>query len=241
MAIHTYIFRSVGNVAADAQERIDFFEKYGIRGEDLLKHTEEITPIRSNILTRTKYEMLVSYLMSFGKTEHYSRSMLYFLCPNFVVLSILAMGLTTQNVLRHIKLSALKGLPAKEDPRHPAVQFCFFRTDVSVIEGEAILSVSFVNYVPDSGKLIPLVFSLLKGVWQAHQLIPNCDLVKVRAVFKVRLEKLDTDQGELTLYFEGSHPHYEKTITKEEQSENWGVKDFSTNTMIRFRDTSPTW
>lgn len=85
------------------------------------------------------------------------------------------------------------------------------------------------------------LFLTLSGVWQAHQLIPNCDLVKVRAVFKIRLEKLDTDKGELALYFEGPHPHYEKTVTNEEQGKNWGVKDFDSNTLIRFRDTSPTW
>lgn len=91
--------------------------------------------------------------------------------------------------------------------------------------------------------LVRLEPSTLKrtGVWQAHQLIPSEDIYKVKAIFKIKLEKLDTDKGELALYFEGPHPFYEKTITKEEQGKNWGVKDFDSNTLIRFRDTSPTW
>eukprot|EP01126_Amoeba_proteus_P031879 TRINITY_DN3118_c0_g1_i13.p1 TRINITY_DN3118_c0_g1~~TRINITY_DN3118_c0_g1_i13.p1 ORF type:complete len:304 (-),score=31.35 TRINITY_DN3118_c0_g1_i13:400-1311(-) len=72
-AVHKFIFRNFGTSKEDDHERIRFFENLGVKGGDLLKQVELVTPVRSSIISRTKYEMLVNHLVECGSEKRRAR------------------------------------------------------------------------------------------------------------------------------------------------------------------------
>eukprot|EP01126_Amoeba_proteus_P031877 TRINITY_DN3118_c0_g1_i11.p1 TRINITY_DN3118_c0_g1~~TRINITY_DN3118_c0_g1_i11.p1 ORF type:complete len:365 (-),score=42.29 TRINITY_DN3118_c0_g1_i11:102-1196(-) len=219
-AVHKFIFRNFGTSKEDDHERIRFFENLGVKGGDLLKQVELVTPVRSSIISRTKYEMLVNHLVECGSEKRRARE-----------LAIRAMALTTQHGMRVIKTFILKKFPSRNDPKVPSLQFCFFCTNVhrNQIDNQIHLTITFINYLPG------------EGVWQSHCSIPHDDIVKIRAVFTLNISTMEPAFGVVRIFFEGPHPQFGKPLSNADQGKTWGVCDFGHTVCIKYKDTSPTW
>lgn len=219
LAVHENIFGNSGNKTNE--EMLEFFSSLGLNTTEILTISSSITPTRSNLLARVKFEMLKNYFVSKGKTEEESRK-----------ISLIGMGITTQHGLKIVKFKICETIvPDNADLRRKfGLSFCFFQTNffVDPNSNEAKVSVTFINYVPTS------------GCWQSHALLTNDNIKKIRACFVMSLEK-EGDLGEAVIHFEGDNPHHNKKLDRDVQLASYGIFNANLKKVVQFRDTSPTW
>eukprot|EP01124_Arcella_intermedia_P004405 TRINITY_DN12504_c0_g1_i3.p1 TRINITY_DN12504_c0_g1~~TRINITY_DN12504_c0_g1_i3.p1 ORF type:complete len:252 (+),score=40.56 TRINITY_DN12504_c0_g1_i3:121-876(+) len=213
--IHKYAFNRSTEKPTE-EERKDFFKSYEMVGEDIPGGFDSITPLRSTLLTRLKYEMLSSYLHKNGKTENH-RS-----------LALWGMFLSTQEYLYWIKYCSTKCIQL-HFPKLK-ISWCFFQSSVYLENNEAFLRITMINYKPK------------KGAWQAKLAIPNDNKRIATSVFLFNLDKTPTtDFGSITVTIGGRHKKYKKKISKSYKQKYWGIYDADQQTLIKYCDTMPTW
>jgi len=213
-AVHKYCFRSEGTITDE--ERNTFFDKLGVRGDEIPSGCDEVSPTRGCIITRVKFEMLKNFFQEKEKQETSEN------------LALLGMYLTTQDFLSWIKYRSTCVLN-KEFPEL-RVTWAFFQCNMEVRNGEAWLKITLVNYKPES------------DAWQAKLLLPTDNKRYVKAQFQISLDKgPEIDLGEISIIVGKKHTKYKKHLGKAEKEKLWGIYNSDKRTCIKYRDTMPTW
>jgi len=132
--IHTFGFGNYGT--ATLEERTNFFTNLGISG-NVIPIFLDPSPTRSNLLTRTKYELLQRYILSTGKSAYDASR-----------LAIAILASTTQHTLRFLTILILDAIP--NTFRHQ-VSFCYFQINITHQNDAIYLKFSLINYVPTTG------------------------------------------------------------------------------------------
>jgi len=211
--IHEYGFRNFGT--STPEQCISFFDKLGFPGDQVLRKFEEgPTPVRSNLLTRIKFELLRNFLSENGKTPQKSSEL---------ALAILA-G-TTQHTLAYLKHRVLSHLPG---PLRSVIRFVWFRVNIIFRKNRVFLEISFLNFLPK------------EGTWQTSpgERIPRNNRKLIKAEFLMDLE-IEGDCGKISISIDGDHDAFGRVGPYD--GEFYGIYRADKGDVIKFRDTAPTW
>jgi len=175
------------------------------------KLADDVTPTRGLIITKVKYEVLCEFWHECGFGDE-SRS-----------LAFMGMYYSTQHPLRYIKHRIINAIQEAYGNVEMEFKFPFVRIDFFVRDEEPMLGVTYLNFFPK------------KGNWQVLGRLPVGNRYKLEAIFTINLHNLESG-GEVSISTKGSYSKKEIDM-----KDCYGIYNASKKTVIRYRDTSPTW
>ncbi|KAH3767189.1 hypothetical protein Pelo_944 [Pelomyxa schiedti] len=221
----------------DFEESWGFLQTFGYTDKESLKECISACPVRGEVLTRVKYELLVRWLherllnhhlhATANVTAAHSTSPSATGCPICCTIALRAMMLSTQRYLKAAKFSVIKALYAAMPELEESLQFSAFQTRIEFLQPgfHPQMRVTLVNYHPTD------------GVWQVTRPVKPCT-VRVRAVFTLALDGSDTGRVTATV---GGEENGTGPVESGTNNKFWGVVDCSTGETVPYCDTSPTW
>lgn len=214
-ATHKYVYKCLGTVTDE--ERKNFFSSFNIWNDNIVAYCSDFTAERGRILTRTKYELLVSYLQ---KTSTLS-------LQKCQLISLYALYLTCQDFLGWLKRCCLNAL----NLHFPKLKvlLLFFQSNVISKDNQIILTIKFSNEVPK------------KGCWQCKGAIPTDNKHNVKATFQIDLQKVHQTFGEIEVVVGSKHKYYRKSLSETKKGKPFGIYIANEKKTIKYQDTMPTW